>query len=114
MFAESIGYFTLLYLNVAVMKAPLLSDLCIIVNDILKSWYFVSFYICVKEKKKLYKILIFNHRPRGKWAFPFHIRIFYFQEEQRCQLSKGSKNKDSGQETEKTLESLDFQWILQR
>lgn len=33
MFAESIGYFTL-YLNVAVMKAPLLSDLCIIVNDI--------------------------------------------------------------------------------
>ena len=34
MFAESIGYFTLLYLNVAVMKAPLLGDLCIIVNDI--------------------------------------------------------------------------------
>ena len=109
MFAESIGYFTL-YLNVAVMKAPLLSDLCIIVNDIWKSWYFVSFYICVKEKKKLYKILIFNHRPRGKWAFPFHISIFYFQEEQCCQLSKG----DSGQEAEKTLESLDFQWILQR
>ena len=113
MFAESIGYFTL-YLNVAVMKAPLLSDLCIIVNDILKSWYFVSFYICVKEKKKLYKILIFNHRLRGKGAFPFHIRIFYFQEEKCCQLSKGWKNKDSGQETEKTLESLDFQWILQR
>ena len=30
MFAESIGYFTLLYLNVAVMKAPLLSDFALL------------------------------------------------------------------------------------
>ena len=58
----------------------------------------LSLSIFVSKRKKNYKILIFNHRPCGKWAFPFHIRIFYFQEEQRCQLLKGSKNKDSGQE----------------